>query len=194
LSAHQKEKQRLCLEKIEMNSRTRRPIFFSFCDAASMKVSNWAIFLYKSHVLQVAISPPHAILNRRISKNASRGLRRFHCTVEHRPAIVSRIAPPACRQRRLVRADSNLFTMRWRVRARNRPRGYPRRSRARLTGCMKKSMNKIALRTMLVRRLVERRGCVCYFLKARGVAQLGSAPALGAGGRPFKSARPDTRQ
>src|SRR5260370_36938701 len=25
----------------------------------------------------------------------------------------------------------------------------------------------------------------------RGVAQLGSAPALGAGGRPFKSARPD---
>ena len=42
--------------------------------------------------------------------------------------------------------------------------------------------------------LVERRWCVCYFLKARGVAQLGSAPALGAGGRPFKSARPDTRQ
>ena len=42
--------------------------------------------------------------------------------------------------------------------------------------------------------LVERRWCVCYFLKARGVAQLGSAPALGAGGRPFKSARPDMRQ
>ena len=41
---------------------------------------------------------------------------------------------------------------------------------------------------------VESGSCVCYFLKARGVAQLGSAPALGAGGRPFKSARPDTRQ
>jgi hypothetical protein len=27
----------------------------------------------------------------------------------------------------------------------------------------------------------------------RGVAQPGSAPALGAGGRPFKSARPDFR-
>ena len=38
---------------------------------------------------------------------------------------------------------------------------------------------------------VESRSSVCYFLRARGVAQLGSAPALGAGGRPFKSARPD---
>jgi hypothetical protein len=41
------------------------------------------------------------------------------------------------------------------------------------------------------RRLVESASSLCYFLKARGVAQLGSAPALGAGGRPFKSARPD---
>ena len=41
------------------------------------------------------------------------------------------------------------------------------------------------------RRLVESASSVCYFLMARGVAQLGSAPALGAGGRPFKSARPD---
>ncbi len=38
---------------------------------------------------------------------------------------------------------------------------------------------------------VESGSSVCYFLEARGVAQLGSAPALGAGGRPFKSARPD---
>src|SRR5439155_22029760 len=30
--------------------------------------------------------------------------------------------------------------------------------------------------------------------KDRGVAQPGSAPALGAGGRPFKSARPDWRK
>jgi hypothetical protein len=41
------------------------------------------------------------------------------------------------------------------------------------------------------RSLVESRSSVCYFLRARGVAQPGSAPALGAGGRPFKSARPD---
>ena len=49
-------------------------------------------------------------------------------------------------------------------------------------------------KTDIQRSLVESGSSVCYFLMARGVAQLGSAPALGAGGRPFKSARPDTRQ
>ncbi len=43
-------------------------------------------------------------------------------------------------------------------------------------------------------RKVERLGSVCYSIWVRGVAQPGSAPALGAGGRPFKSARPDSRQ
>jgi hypothetical protein len=38
--------------------------------------------------------------------------------------------------------------------------------------------------------LSEIRACV-NALRLRGVAQPGSAPALGAGGRPFKSARPD---
>src|ERR1700733_5910374 len=46
-------------------------------------------------------------------------------------------------------------------------------------------------KTDIQRSLVESGSSVCYFLMARGVAQLGSAPALGAGGRPFKSARPD---
>ena len=59
--------------------------------------------------------------------------------------------------------------------------------------CAARAVARINWRTKPIceRSSVESRSSVCYFLRARGVAQLGSAPALGAGGRPFKSARPD---
>ncbi len=141
-------------------------IFFSFCDAVSLKVSISATFQGKSRVLQVAMGTLDAISKcsewaRCIFGIAASGL--HGC---------SRIMHRYSRDRN--RRD-DLFTTIAITR----------------THCANVSTNK---KLLLGASLVERRWCVCYFLKARGVAQLGSAPALGAGGRPFKSARPDTRQ
>ena len=137
-------------------------------------MSNWATFQGKSRILQVATALPDATDNSRIQRIAANddcvGRSSDHASdrddAHYRDCERQRYA----RRRSLEnRAEPRLKIACGFIAAR---RYHQRKSTRR-------------------RSLVESRSSVCYFLKARGVAQLGSAPALGAGGRPFKSARPD---
>ena len=177
MSAQLLPQQSLCLQKTEMNLTRGHLIFFSFCDVVSQEVSFSAPFLGKLRVLQVAMRTLDAISEcsdrvRRMMEIAAKSL---HWRFVRGHLWFVNVRPPA--------AESS--------RDRDQRDRYPQRSRSAKVGARPYLRTKNMLFGVS---LVERRWCVCYFLKARGVAQLGSAPALGAGGRPFKSARPDTRQ
>jgi hypothetical protein len=185
LSAQLFVEQSLCLGKTEMNASRRGQTFFSFCDGVSLKVSNRATFQGNSEFCKL-----RWLRQMRSQKFSKRG-----CL--HPADCGGRTAPwRRCSERIIF--GSPLAVERIQPRAR---RPAPLNSKVeigdavihkhcarKVPGCVMTAMNKNILRAPWS---VESGSSVCYFLKARGVAQLGSAPALGAGGRPFKSARPD---
>jgi hypothetical protein len=140
--------------------------FFSFCDARPVEVSKSATFPRESQLLHLATQTPDATAQ---------------CSHPH--SCISSAAPNELRPPRLARIRTSALSSASSIIRAAAAREYRRKTCA-----------VFAPTHALAATSVESQTSVCYFLKARGVAQLGSAPALGAGGRPFKSARPDMRQ